>query len=267
LISLHDVEEKLYLGPNSSFLYCFNFLENNLEWLKNKINESAKKGKKYLIIDTPGQIEIFTLSNSFKNIVKYLTNEKNGLNVRLCAVNLIESNNLCDLPRYVFSILSVLNVMINLELPQINVISKFDLLKEFRRDKIKDNTNDTKYSKESAETNFEFPLSFYKNPINSELLNEQLDLMNINPKFKKLNKLISEFVIDYGLVSFDFLDVKDQKRLNKIASLVDKANGYIYLDTGRLQDEKYIDIRNKLAKDEWEFDQDECEFEGNGEGY
>jgi GPN-loop GTPase len=135
--------------------------------------------------------------------------------------------------------------MINLELPQINIISKIDLLKEFK----KDTTNTDK--------DYQFPLSFFKNPDNSTILNEQLDLMNINPKFKKLNKMISEFVIDYGLVSFDVLDVKNQVKLNKIATLVDKANGYIYLYTGRLNEEKYIDIRNTLAKNEMEYDEDD----------
>lgn len=252
MISLHDVEEKLSLGPNSSFLYCFNFLENNLDWLYKKIEEFSLKGKKYFIIDTPGQIEIFTQSNSFKNIIKSITGHGtlSGLNISLCAVNLIESNNLCDLPRYIFSIFSVLNAMINLELPQINIISKIDLLKEFKKDSQFESQNE-------SQTEITFPLSFYKNPSDSEILKEQLDLMNINPKFKKLNKLISEFVIDYGLVSFDVLDVKNQVKLNKIAMLVDKANGYIYLDTGRLNDEKYIDIRNSLAKNKLEFDEDD----------
>lgn len=188
----------------------------------------SQSGKKYLIIDTPGQIEIFTQSASFKNILKFLCEEK-GMNVRTCVVNLIESSNLCDIPRYIFSIFSVLNAMINLEQPQINIISKIDLLKEF-------------------DNEMTYPLSFYKNPHDEEKFREVMDNSNINPKFKKLNKLISEFVIDYGLVSFDILDVKNQKHLNKIATLVDKANGYIYLDTGSLQEEKYIEIRNLIAK-------------------
>ena len=62
LIDLNEVEKNLHLGPNSSFLYCFDFLEKNLDWLKNKIY--SYKDINYLLIDTPGQIEIFTLSAS-----------------------------------------------------------------------------------------------------------------------------------------------------------------------------------------------------------
>jgi hypothetical protein len=222
------VEDELKLGPNSSFLYSFNFLENNIEWLMDKI----RNRKKYIIFDTPGQIEIYTVSDSFKNIIRMLCKE-----IRLCAVNLIESINISDLPRYIFSIFSVLNAMINLELPQINIISKIDIVK--------------------GNDDIPFPISFYKNPSDYEKFVDFLNEANINPKFKKLNKLIAEFVIDYGLVSFDVLDVRNQKHLNKIAALVDKANGYIYNDTGRIEDEKYIEVRNQIAKNDLDFDDDE----------
>jgi len=78
-----------------------------------------------LIFDNPGQIEIFTQFTSFKNIIKRLTSKE--LDYRLCVVNLIESNNLSDMSKYLFSIFSVLNAMINIELPQINVIKTCNL--------------------------------------------------------------------------------------------------------------------------------------------
>ena len=234
MINLEDVEEKLFLGPNGSFLYCINFLEQNIDWLRIKLE---KHKNKYYIFDTPGQIEIFTLSESFKKIIKFLTNEKIGYGIRLCVVNLIESNNLVDLPKYIFSIMTVLNSMIMLELPQINVISKFDLLKEFGE--------------------LPFDVSFFKNPGENEKIKEYIDEANINPKFKKLNKLISEFVIDYGLVSFDVLDVKNQKHINKIMTLIDSANGYIYGNSGPQKEEKFQEIRNVIAKHDLEYDDDD----------
>jgi hypothetical protein len=219
-----------------------------LSWLEEKIKECLNKGIKYFIFDSPGQIEIFTLSESFKNIIKYLTNPKE-LNLRLCVVNLIESNNILDIPRYIFSIFSVLNSMINLELPQINLISKIDLLKQFYEKE-----------KESSDKILNFPLNIYKNPLNSDKFKEALDDYNINKKFKNLNKLIVEYVIDFGLVSFDILDVKNQKLLNKASALIDKANGYIYFDTGKLEDEQYIEIRNEIAKNDLEFEDDDEEY-------
>jgi hypothetical protein len=128
--------------------------------------------------------------------------------------------------------------MINLELPQINVLSKIDLLKDY-------------------ETELDFPLSFYKNPNEYERLNEVIDDANLNPKFKKLNKLICEFVVDYSLVSFNVLDVKNQRHLNKLSSLIDKANGFIYANLGKVNDEKYLEIRDTIAKNDMEYDSDD----------
>lgn len=135
--------------------------------------------------------------------------------------------------------------MINLELPQINILSKIDLLKEY-------------------ESELDFPISFYKNPNEYERLNEVIDDANLNPKFKKLNKLISEFVVDYSLVSFNVLDIKNQRHLNKISSLVDKANGFIYANLNNPNNnmsgndsEKHLGIRDTIAKNDMEYDSDD----------
>ena len=104
-------------------------------------------------------------------------------------------------------------------------------------------------------------MSYYKNPSEYEKLHEFFDEANINPKFKKLNKLVSEFVIDYSLVSFDILDVKNQRHLNKISTLIDKANGYIYTNSGKLEDEKFVEVRNTIAKNDLEFDEEDDQDE------
>ena len=238
LIDLNEVEKNLHLGPNSSFLYCFDFLEKNLDWLKNKIY--SYKDINYLLIDTPGQIEIFTLSASFKKICKNLTDEK-GINLRLCCVNLIECINMCDMPKYIFSVFSVLNAMLNLELPQINLISKCDLLNELKKD-----------------NKFPFDLEFFKNPNNSIQLGYYLDSLNLNPKFKSLNKKISEFIADYGLVAFSLLDLNNPKHLNRASLLADKSNGYIYnkeLENEDQFDQRYMIATNELENEE-KYDED-----------
>ena len=236
LINLDEVEKNLHLGPNSSFLYCFDFLEKNLDWLKNKIY--SYKDINYLLIDTPGQIEIFTLSASFKTICKNLTDEK-GINLRLCCVNLIECINICDMPKYIFSVFSVLNAMINLELPQINLISKCDLLNELKKD-----------------NKFPFDLEFFKNPNNSFQLGYYLDSLNLNPKFKSLYKKISEFIADYGLIAFSLLDLNNPNHLNRASILVDKANGYIYNKELEEQFEQGYMIATNDLEDEEKCDED-----------
>ena len=109
------------------------------------------------------------------------------------------------------------------------------------------------------EEDLQFPLSFYKNPNDYDKLNEVIDNDNLNPKFKKLNKLLSEFVVDYNLVAFNVLDVKNQRNLNTISALIDKANGYLYSNVGKLKDEKFIEMRDTIAKNDMQYDDSDDE--------
>ncbi len=232
LINLEDVEKKLKLGPNGSFLYCINFLNDNISWLEEQINQEKYSNYFYYLIDTPGQIEIFTISPEFKNICDYITNQKK-LNIKLCCVNLIECINMCDMPKYLFSIFSVLNSMINLALPQVNFISKCDLLKQLK-----------------ATHQFELPMEFYKNPNDETQLKYYFEDLKMNKKFKTLNEKISEFIADYALVSFSLLDLSNVRHLNRAAYLIDKANGYIYMK--ELIENENLDSQILLAQNDFE---------------
>lgn len=84
LITLEDVMDKLKLGPNGSLVYCMEFLEKNIEWLRSKIDNSEES---YFLLDCPGQVELFTHHQSVKNIVLKLQKwklkvYKNGCNYR-----------------------------------------------------------------------------------------------------------------------------------------------------------------------------------------
>ena len=232
LISLEEVEKKLKLGPNGSFLYCINFLNDNISWLEQQINQDKYKDYFYYLIDTPGQIEIFTISPEFKNICDYMTNIKK-LNIKLCCVNLIECINMCDMPKYIFSIFSVLNAMINLALPQVNFISKCDLIKDLK-----------------ATHQFELPLEFYKNPNDETQLKYYFEGLKMNKKFKQLNEKIAEFISDYGLVGFTLLDLSNSRHLNRAAYLIDKSNGYIYMK--ELIDNENLDSQILLGQNDYE---------------
>ena len=225
LINLEDVEKNLKLGPNGSFLYCINFLNDNISWLEKQINQEKYCDYFYYLIDTPGQIEIFTVSPEFKNICDYMTNQKK-LNIKLCCVNLIECINMCDMPKYIFSIFSVLNSMINLALPQVNFISKCDLLKQLK-----------------ATHQFELPMEFYKNPNDETQLKYYFEDL-------KMNKKISEFISDYALVSFSLLDLSNVRHLNRASYLIDKANGYIYMK--ELIENENLDSQILLAQNDFE---------------
>ena len=232
LINLEDVQKNLKLGPNGSFLYCINFLNENISWLEKQINQEKYSDYFYYLIDTPGQIEIFTVSPEFKNICDYLVNQKK-LNIKLCCVNLIECINMCDMPKYLFSIFSVLNSMINLALPQVNFISKCDLIKQLK-----------------ATHQFELPMEFYKNPNDETQLKYYFEDLKMNEKFKSLNEKIAEFISDYALVSFSLLDLTNVRHLNRASYLIDKSNGYIYMK--EMVENENLDSQILLAQNDFE---------------
>ncbi|EHL02416.1 putative GPN-loop GTPase 3 like protein [Glarea lozoyensis 74030] len=71
LISLEDVMEEMGLGPNGGLIYCFEFLLENLDFLTEALDPLSEE---YLIvIDMPGQIELYTHIPILPALVKHLT--------------------------------------------------------------------------------------------------------------------------------------------------------------------------------------------------
>ena len=50
--------EELQLGPNGSLVYCMEYLLDNMDWLQDHLD--TYDDDEYLIIDCPGQIELYT---------------------------------------------------------------------------------------------------------------------------------------------------------------------------------------------------------------
>lgn len=78
LITLQEVMDVHGLGPNGGMLYCMEYLEENLDWLEEKLETIAKDA--YVMFDLPGQVELWTNHGSLKRIVDRLV--KGGFRVR-----------------------------------------------------------------------------------------------------------------------------------------------------------------------------------------
>lgn len=70
----------------------------------------------YLVFDCPGQVELFTLSASFKAVVAALTER---WHYRLAAVQLVDAHLCADPGKYLSGLLLSLSTMLHLELPQV----------------------------------------------------------------------------------------------------------------------------------------------------
>lgn len=124
LISLEDVMEEMNLGPNGGLIYCFEYLLDNLDWLD---DELGQYNDDYIIIDCPGQIELYTHFPIMSRLVNILSQQ---YHFRICATYLLESQFIDDKTKYFAGVLSAMSAMINLEVPHINLLSKMDLVEK-----------------------------------------------------------------------------------------------------------------------------------------
>ena len=78
----------------------------------------------YILIDCPGQVELYTHLPVMKNFIA----ELRRMNYHMCAVYLLDSHFITDSAKFLSGGLMCLSAMIQLELPHINVLSKMDMV-------------------------------------------------------------------------------------------------------------------------------------------
>lgn len=120
----------------------------------------------------------------------------------------MDSHYCCDPARYVSMLIVSLKTMLQLDCPQINVLSKIDLLEAYG--------------------SLAFNLDFYTNVQDLSYLLERLDEDEFAKRYKNLNAALCELVKDFGLVSFLTLSIADKESVLHILRAVDKANGYVF---------------------------------------
>ncbi|WAR00353.1 GPN2-like protein [Mya arenaria] len=124
LITISDVMDTLKLGPNGGLVYCMEYLEQNMSWLE---EELARVKGRYLLIDCPGQVELYTHNTAVHNIVQRLIK----MDIRLVAVHLVDSHYCSDASKFISVLLTSLTTMLQMELPHVNVLSKCDLIQKY----------------------------------------------------------------------------------------------------------------------------------------
>jgi GTPase SAR1 family protein len=123
LVNLTDVMEAMNLGPNGGLVYCMEFLLDNIEWLEEALGDYDHD---YLIFDCPGQIELYTHIPLMKKLTKKLLE----WNYNICSVFVLDSHFATPPSKFVSGTLYCLSSMIQMETPQINLLSKIDLIKK-----------------------------------------------------------------------------------------------------------------------------------------
>lgn len=237
LISLEDVMEEMSLGPNGGLIYCFEFLLENMDFLTGRLEELTEE---YLvIIDMPGQIELYTHIPILPALVKELSG--GSVNMRMCAAYLLESLFIADRAKFFAGTLSAMSAMLMLEMPHVNILSKMDKVKggKFKRRDL------NKFLTPNADLFEEDPTGQGpRNKIEFEPTNgvevpeqeERGELEGGDPlatknmmggaSFQRLNRAVAQLIDDFSMVQFLQLDVQDEESVGGILSYIDDAIQY-----------------------------------------
>ena len=120
-IKLSEVMESHELGPNGAQIACADMIALNLTEIIESIGQFKSD---YIIVDTPGQLELFV----FREAGKYTIN---NLNPTKTMVGYLIDPALAHTPSgFVTQLLLSITTQFRLSTPQINILSKADLLKK-----------------------------------------------------------------------------------------------------------------------------------------
>jgi GTPase SAR1 family protein len=202
--------EEMGLGPNGGLIYCFEFLLENLDFLSEALDPLTEE---YLIIiDMPGQIELYTHIPVLPALVKYLT-RTGALDINLCAAYLLEATFVVDRAKFFAGTLSAMSAMIMLEVPHVNILSKMDLVKgqvakrELKRFLDPDTTLlDDEQEEDDGQGN----------------PGDAGTMMKGN-SFRRLNKAVAGLIDSFSMVSYLRLDVQSEDSVGAILSYIDDA--------------------------------------------
>jgi hypothetical protein len=124
------------------------------------------------------------------------------LNFRVCGVFLLDSQFLLDRSKFFSGILAALSVMVTLEIPHLNIMTKVDLLSKKEKEELE------KYLEPDYDLAGEHP---------------GLDSARHRKKFHKLNMAIARVIQDYSLVKFVPLDISDEESIGDILLMIDNV--------------------------------------------
>jgi len=208
LVSVEEVMERMNLGPNAALIYAMQFINDNFdEWVIQairKVFESADPTQPcWVLLDMPGQVELYTHVECVKDMVTKLEKQ-----MTLCTLNLVDSHYCSDPGKYISCLLTSLTTMLHICTPHLNVLTKVDLAEKYGR--------------------LPFNLDYYSDVLDLQYIVDCLDKDERMKKYQALNKGIADLVENYGLVSFQPLDVQNEALVNQLAKVIDKAVGRIW---------------------------------------
>lgn len=252
LISVDEVMEELQYGPNGGLIFALEYmLSEGLDWLQEDLGEYQDE---FLIIDCPGQIEIYSHFDIMPRIIEIFSRA----DYRTCAVYLLESQWLEDPTKFFAGVLNATAAMLQLGIPHLNLISKMDLCIDKRLPRPRAELSPAELEEEEEricdvldETN---PLHyfFFPNPtiLESSMLTSSL---KFSKKFSALNSALLQLIEEFDMVNFIPLNVRNESSMAAVLSHIDNATQY----SENLEPKDPYDRDDELEEEEGEGFEDE----------
>jgi GTPase SAR1 family protein len=197
LVSADDVMQELQLGPNGALVYAMEFLAQRgagMAWLDEQLEGFGDDD--YLILDCPGQIELCTHVPVMQRVAARL--RAHGFNV--CVVYCVDALFVADASKLISANLAALSVMMHLELPHVNVLTKCDLVAD------------------------KALLERFSSPSGRELAAELRAEMP--SRYRALSERLASLLDDFGMVGFFPLDITDEESVELLLMQIDHAIQY-----------------------------------------
>ncbi|KAL3776480.1 hypothetical protein HJC23_009279 [Cyclotella cryptica] len=221
LISVDDVMDELHLGPNGSLVYCMEYLLENMDWLQEHLEEFDED--EYLMIDCPGQIELYTHIPVMNKIIDQLRMWGYGEN--MVSVFVVDATFVTDASKFISGSLLALSAMISMQLPHVNVLSKCDLVDEASMERV--------LEMESAVQLWDV-LGDHSRRQGGEVARREnggTDALSgvgesREGKWHRLTESICTLLDDFSMVGFVPLNINDEDNIAHVLATVDHAIQY-----------------------------------------
>jgi GPN-loop GTPase len=187
---------ELGFGPNGGLIYCMEYLMGNVEWLEEELGDFDDD---YLLIDCPGQIELYSHQTLMRRFVSLLRDQ---LNYRVCCVYMLDAHFVSEATKLMSGTLACLSAMMLLETPHVNVLTKVDLLSPKERALMK-----------------------HRLAFDASLIADKLD-DEMGAQFASLNHAFATLIDDYNLVGYVPLNINDDDTVSTLLQQIDNALQY-----------------------------------------
>jgi GTPase SAR1 family protein len=271
LVVCENVMKRFQLGPNGALLYCMDYLWENIDWLEGALrdiydgqgsdhgSDTARSttpemdaqprrekdaSANYVIVDMPGQVELFVHHNATRKVIHYLTMhdpKRRWSDLRAVVVNIVDAQTCTDPHKFMSASVISLMTMMNFGLPHVNVLMKSDLFQaEYERRLVELESETEMCARDGTLRDDAASGPEGDNLVPSQLL-YQLDiyadsedpLMFIaegDDPGTKLSRAIAELLGDYGLVRFETASARDPYSILQVLEHIDRASGYCYIE-------------------------------------